>query len=1693
MLLTTLLVLLLLISPADAFSKCSVYVTDSLELTLTQTGNICEINGNDSEDKTVSYAKGSINGKVFILGGSDVTFQEELVVKSGGYIIVGGLTSVIIRSKEMTISGQIIGNWKSCRQLLSNNNYCGGYPGLEGPGVTTSSAKAGGSHGGLGQGTTGVVYGSFTKPILAGSGGGNGASCRHTKPAGGAAVHIIVDRILTVNGAINFAGGQPAESCSGSSRWTTYYAEGGSAGGSVWIETSRFEGTGSISVNGGDGGHHHSHGNNGMSGGGGRMSISFETWAHTGALTAFGGSSTQGPGQPGTIYLMSTIDSSETALIIDTGKGTNSFGLFPFYDSNDPSNIDFEFDNMQLDGNIDVTFAPVVVDTNIETMLTLRSLQGENTAKITVQNKQTLQILGEDGISTRISSSSSDISSGVSESMSKEDANYDHKMAQILNSVVETPFETSTTIITSQHQGDMLSSRVDITLDFGGTLILPSTVLIAGGQKIIVNGAVVGLRNLIVDADGEIQLGSTGNTVGALVGNYAIDEITLRRGGVLKVTDANLTSTSFIIGSEILGEALSYVHGHGICSFIADHIFVGTRGRIIGTDYGFDSNLGPGSGNNGDGASHGGAGVRNVNIAVIGKGAGYGSYLWPTTMGSGGGGTSGGRGGSALALHAQKVFTHNGIIESNGAKGLTDHGSGAGGSILITAPTFYGAGDLFANGGGLPPDNNGGAVRGYSGGGGRVAVHCQDTTWTGKATTYATSGASSGTVYFDCGDRGKDTLIIDNNEQAPNNAMFTRLVSIDQSLYTLNILDVRGKATFAIDSEGNSPGSDITLRVNKITGDSTGTVHIHSNRVIILSGFTQDIPTSGGIDVDVQSDGTNSVVTKATRTISPTSVSGDVIELWYIEEGGTFATTDNFVLMESTMHMYGTFSGVRHMVVGDNGILHLQDTAKTDTAVTLTSNLAIATVNTFYFETIKIVSNGMIHIYESANIHSALLIVGGGTDITKTANMYCHKSCIIHATEIKVKNHGTINGIGLGYLRDEGPGTSDDSILIGNDWRSNIGGSHGGRGGSQSGELAGAEGGYGSYLMPVTMGSGGSSATSYAGAGGAAIRVKVTNLQVDGTITADGVKGTDNSYGAGGGGAGGSILLEVTASMTGTGIIRSIGGGSSAASSNDANPNSNPGTAGGGGRVALHCDQNLFTGSWQTHGGKGMRGETREKTDGGAGTTYIDCTNHVKHLILDNANYENQYNSLITDKDLTSFEITTLEIKGQARVAFDPENVASPTPVRVDILHHLGDKTGVLNVLEYTTMVLRNSNKVITARVPQESFTTLIPYNELTGSVSTPRSATIEPLWNIVINELGTLVTPDHLTVNSTYLHVKGRLSGPRYVHVTKQVQPRYAVGQQVVVLPYGHVGTILGTTASSVTAGSPYLVSFKNIVDDVINDFSSDLICVGEFQFMATGSSDAPTTANILSFDIFDVDLGANVIFSKDSKFLTHQTTIGGIASTEVGTVLAHKSVIFESVTLKVTSAGLLSGTSLGHLRDEGPGTSDDSILIGNDWRSNIGGSHGGRGGSQSGELAGAEGGYGSYLMPVTMGSGGSSATSYAGAGGAAIRVKVTNLQVDGTITADGVKGTDNSYGAGGGGAGGSILLEVTASMTGTGIIRSIGGGSSAASSNDANPNSNPGTAGGGGRVALHCDQNLFTGRLLFLLLYFVCYLFFL
>ena len=122
------------------------------------------------------------------------------------------------------------------------------------------------------------------------------------------------------------------------------------------------------------------------------------------------------------------------------------------------------------------------------------------------------------------------------------------------SAVLETPFDSSVTTTQVQHLGRKLSTRVDITLDDGGTLIVPRTVIVAGGQTILLAGEVVGLRNLIIDSSGSVTFKATGNTAGAPKGNYVIDRITLRRGGALTIEDVNITSTSITVGSNIAGE-----------------------------------------------------------------------------------------------------------------------------------------------------------------------------------------------------------------------------------------------------------------------------------------------------------------------------------------------------------------------------------------------------------------------------------------------------------------------------------------------------------------------------------------------------------------------------------------------------------------------------------------------------------------------------------------------------------------------------------------------------------------------------------------------------------------------------------------------------------------------------------------------------------------------------------------------------------------------------------------------------------------------------------------------------------------------------------------------------------------------------------------------------------------------------------
>lgn len=136
-----------------------------------------------------------------------------------------------------------------------------------------------------------------------------------------------------------------------------------------------------------------------------------------------------------------------------------------------------------------------------------------------------------------------------------------------------------------------------------------------------------------------------------------------------------------------------------------------------------------------------------------------------------------------------------------------------------------------------------------------------------------------------------------------------------------------------------------------------------------------------------------------------------------------------------------------------------------------------------------------------------------------------------------------------------------------------------------------------------------------------------------------------------------------------------------------------------------------------------------------------------------------------------------------------------------------------------------------------------------------------------------------------------------------------------------------------------------------------------------------------------------------------------------------------------------------------------------------NAGASHGGKGGAK-----GARAVYGDEKRPLIPGSGGSAASNQVGggAGGGLVYVSATNgsIVVDGEINADAdggrrlVNAVGASWGYGGGGSGGSILLESKVFRLGeTGVLSARGG--------DTTPYSTiPSGSGGGGRVSVWCGN---------------------
>lgn len=199
--------------------------------------------------------------------------------------------------------------------------------------------------------------------------------------------------------------------------------------------------------------------------------------------------------------------------------------------------------------------------------------------------------------------------------------------------------------------------------------------------------------------------------------------------------------------------------------------------------------------------------------------------------------------------------------------------------------------------------------------------------------------------------------------------------------------------------------------------------------------------------------------------------------------------------------------------------------------------------------------------------------------------------------DMTIDSTSAIDVRGRGYPGGTGPGAGTTN------GSSNSGAGHGGPGGLVPYPLARGGGTYGSVMTPTTLGSGGGSPSAGYSAG--ATGGGATHLQVGGMLTLDGLLAADAAASAAGGGSGGSVWIVATR-LTGKGSISACGG--SAGSTTCA--------SGGGGRIALDCSLNTFTGVVSAWGG-GSQFDSNPQP-GAAGTILRKSSGAKPKLTIDN-------------------------------------------------------------------------------------------------------------------------------------------------------------------------------------------------------------------------------------------------------------------------------------------------------------------------------------------------------------------------------------------------------------------------------------------------------------------------------------------
>jgi hypothetical protein len=280
-------------------------------------------------------------------------------------------------------------------------------------------------------------------------------------------------------------------------------------------------------------------------------------------------------------------------------------------------------------------------------------------------------------------------------------------------------------------------------------------------------------------------------------------------------------------------------------------------------------------------------------------------------------------------------------------------------------------------------------------------------------------------------------------------------------------------------------------------------------------------------------------------------------------------------------------------------------------------------LNGTFYQNENLTSTGNVNVYssgswivqtnKSTSITGTLTIKNGG-QLYHIANTNA-KFYFINMTVggFALNSGGTITIIGSGYsggainTKGNGPGGGGISSNTGGG-----GGGYGGNGGNgypMSGTPLGGTT-YDTISNPNNLGSGGGgSGNAAGGAGGGLLIINSSgDIDVSGTISANGNNAASSNYAAGGG-SGGAIVLDArSGTFSGAGTIQVNGG-------NSLDGAYTGGGGGGGGKIAIYYNSKTYSGSVQTY--SGSKSASNPGYNGGAGIIYLKPTASTSDIIVD--------------------------------------------------------------------------------------------------------------------------------------------------------------------------------------------------------------------------------------------------------------------------------------------------------------------------------------------------------------------------------------------------------------------------------------------------------------------------------------------